>query len=368
MAAISTKGGEVLNKYVLAKILAFDDSASDAAAACIAKGWGEVRRGPPLLIGSDACIIGAMSISPDNTMLAVGTNWSDPNGFCESEVVLYDTRTGKLRFQLLPRHRERNVVRCISFSPDGAAIAVGSSIGLELYDAATGELRRRIMGGDVYFAQIGSNGMVLACGNGESTLFEPLTGAGGSTYQRRWRFVHRSSTATASFSPDSRMLAVDGYRNFVSLRILDTVTHALRRLALNHMCDTVAFSPDGATIAVGHQNVVGLYDCATGGLQREHVLERDNHHVLTVAFSSAGRLLFTAQFELLEIHCYATDDGILQRELDLFGLGKLGHGNYKSEFSKDGSLLAVVGNNYIALCDVATGKRRLGPRQTTSIA
>ena len=32
MAAIRTKGGEVLNKYILAKIFAFDDSASDARA------------------------------------------------------------------------------------------------------------------------------------------------------------------------------------------------------------------------------------------------------------------------------------------------------------------------------------------------
>ena len=49
MAAIRTKGGEVLNKYILAKIFAFDDSASDARTPCIARGWDAVRRGPPVL-------------------------------------------------------------------------------------------------------------------------------------------------------------------------------------------------------------------------------------------------------------------------------------------------------------------------------
>jgi len=47
--------------------------------------------------------------------------------------------------------------------------------------------------------------------------------------------------------------------------------------------------------------------------------------------------------------------------MDLFGLGR---GILKTEFSPDGSLLAVVGSNSnVALYDVATATRRLVPRR-----
>ena len=58
----------------------------------------------------------------------------------------------------------------------------------------------------------------------------------------------------------------------------------------------------------------------------------------------------------------ATNDTNIKRsELDLYGLGS---GVRKSEFSPDGSLLAVVGSNSnVALYDVATATRRLVPRR-----
>ena len=50
-----------------------------------------------------------------------------------------------------------------------------------------------------------------------------------------------------------------------------------------------------------------------------------------------------------------------QWALDLFGLGR---GILKTEFSPDGSLLAVVGSNSnVALYDVATATPRLVPRR-----
>ena len=38
MALIRSKGGVVLNKYLVARVFAFDDHASEARAACVAKG------------------------------------------------------------------------------------------------------------------------------------------------------------------------------------------------------------------------------------------------------------------------------------------------------------------------------------------
>ena len=46
----NSKGGVVLNKYLVARIFAFDDHESEARAACVAKGWEDVRRGPLWLV------------------------------------------------------------------------------------------------------------------------------------------------------------------------------------------------------------------------------------------------------------------------------------------------------------------------------
>ena len=44
MAAFRSKGGLVLNKYLLARVFAYDDHAEEVRAACVAKGWGDVPR------------------------------------------------------------------------------------------------------------------------------------------------------------------------------------------------------------------------------------------------------------------------------------------------------------------------------------
>ena len=88
-------------------------------------------------------------------------------------------------------------------------------------------------------------------------------------------------------------------------------------------------------------------------------------HVSAVAFSATGALLFTCVVDTQlnmsgRIFLYDTNDRPRRRELDLYGLGR---GIRKTEFSPDGSLLAVVGSNSnVALYDVATATRRLAPR------
>jgi hypothetical protein len=102
MAAIRTRGREVLNKYILAKIFAFDDSASDARTPCIARGWDAVRRGAPLFIGPDnvSWTTSDIAISPDNATIAVANNFADPRVLFR--VVLYDARTGERQRHLAP--------------------------------------------------------------------------------------------------------------------------------------------------------------------------------------------------------------------------------------------------------------------------
>ena len=51
MAMIRSKGGVVLNKYLVARVFAFDDHASEARAACVAKGCPPGAREAPATAG-----------------------------------------------------------------------------------------------------------------------------------------------------------------------------------------------------------------------------------------------------------------------------------------------------------------------------
>ena len=84
MAEFRTDGGGVLNEDLVRKVFEYDDHAEEARAACIAKGWGDVRRGPPWMIDTGVVLDGTghkgyttttcVTISADNSMLAVCNN------------------------------------------------------------------------------------------------------------------------------------------------------------------------------------------------------------------------------------------------------------------------------------------------------
>ena len=95
MAAIRSKGGLVLNKYLLARVFDYDDHADEARTACIAKGWGDVRRGPPWMIETGPGYTTCVTISADNSMLAVCNNfdiygYESKYGANDVQLPLYD--------------------------------------------------------------------------------------------------------------------------------------------------------------------------------------------------------------------------------------------------------------------------------------
>ena len=117
----NSKGGVVLNKYLVARVFAFDDHESEARAACVAKGWEDVRRGPPWLVPlveeelkstPSKLAPSKLAVSPDHSI--------DLYGF-----------GGRL-----------GPVRKSEFSKDGSLLAVvGFNHNIALYDAATGNQR-----------------------------------------------------------------------------------------------------------------------------------------------------------------------------------------------------------------------------------
>lgn len=109
----------------------------------------------------DAADSGASAVSPDGQRLAVAAG---------SDVVLFDTRTGKV----LAKNRQATGVRALAFSPDGKLIASGTVGGsAALLDSATGQTVRQakvsrpvVM---VVFAP-GGAALIIATDNGEHVL------------------------------------------------------------------------------------------------------------------------------------------------------------------------------------------------------
>ena len=54
MAEFRTDGGGVLCEDLVRKVFEYDGHADEARAACVAKGWGGVRRGPAWIVETDA--------------------------------------------------------------------------------------------------------------------------------------------------------------------------------------------------------------------------------------------------------------------------------------------------------------------------
>ena len=108
--------------------------------------------------------------------------------------------------------------RLVSFSPDARLLAVGTYIGVWLYDVAT------------------SREVALLPG----------------TY-----------VANLAFSPDGSMLASGGSYRDRTFKLWDVASgHLVETIDLE--AEALAFSPDGTTLAFGSNYGIGLWDLATG--------------------------------------------------------------------------------------------------------
>ena len=227
------------------------------------------------LIG-DTGDIGSVAFSPDGQTLASGS-W-------DNTIRLWDPHTGKLKRTLTDHIRS---VTSVMFSPDGQTFASGGDEQtIRLWNTTTWQVER-ILTGHTHLVEVlafSLDGLTLASGSRDETirLWNPHTGNHIRTLPAT------SPVNRLTFSPDGGTLASASWDN--TIRLWNPHTGKLKRTLLNQggWVNPVAFSSDGATLAIGNRGI-SLWDIETG--QYKKPLARDIGDAVSVVFSSDGTML-----------------------------------------------------------------------------
>jgi RNA polymerase sigma factor (sigma-70 family) len=245
----------------------------------------------------------------------------------------------------------------LAYSPDGETIASGTEIGLRLWDAKTGRLRRQVE------AKINYRGALAFDPKGktvhlyEDGVFRSID-AGTGKEVRRLHMPKAKDAYHGQFAPDGRSLAVALPDR--SVLLLDVATGE-ERVSLKPKDDGfphITFRPDGKALALsGSSPLVQLFDTREGTALFE--LQTPLKAVNRMTFSGDGKKLLTAgRFDEPAVIW----DLSTRKELCRLTGSGVEHDPRCAAISPDGKLIAIGSQfKYVVLYEVATGKevRRL---------
>jgi WD40 repeat protein len=252
--------------------------------------WDVRRRkslGPPLAEASD---VGSTSVafSPNGRILASAS-------VGRKTVQLWDVHQRNALG--LPLEGHAGDVTSVAFSPDGSILASGSTDKtVRLWDVRN--LSRKpiapVLRGDadsITSVAFSPDGRTLVSGSPAGTV--QLWDAARHEPFGPQLPGHRDPVFSVAFSPDGRMFASSGD----AVRLWDTHTRKpLGMLPTDDGSLSVAFSPDGGTLAAGGNGTVQLWD-VRGRKPLGPPLEGHTDDVTSVAFSPDGRTLASSSFD-----------------------------------------------------------------------
>ncbi len=236
----------------------------------------------------------------------------------------------------------QDLVGGISFSPDGQIVATAS--GAPFPDTRDSSIRLWRISDGTQLQQFPGHG------NGTFSIdYSPdgqtLVSGGGDDLVKIWRTSdgallrtlsgHGFSVQSVAYSPDGTLIA-SGAEDIRIWRASDGV---LLRILPNQNTETLAFSPDGATLAAGVDssgNNLKFWRVADGTLLRT-IDANPGSYVQSVAFARDGQSVLTGSGYSFQIRRWRVTDGALLADYDQ----ETGWGDFPSlpiAFSPDGAL------------------------------
>lgn len=268
----------------------------------------------------------------------------------------WDLTTGKL----IHTFQAPEGVPKIALSPNGKILAMIGEKTARLWDAATGKEIRTITAPQKDYRSLAfsPNGKVLAAGGADRNdhlvcLWDAATSEEIRTFQGRPREEKRRFQISpvhiysVAFSPDGKTLASAGDD---AVRLWD-IASAKQIHLFDPPCQNwcVAFTPDGKALAsVGHEEQIHLWDTASGKEILHYELPTDG--VRSLAFSPDGRILAAGDQDRIRLWDARTGQPIRDHR---------GHSSpvFSLTYSPNGKLLASGGEDEtVRLWDSATGK------------
>jgi WD40 repeat protein len=239
----------------------------------------------------DTAWIGALAFAPDGRTLAAAA--------ADESVKLWRVPAGSVRAVL----EHGTAVRSVSFSPDGTSLVSSGDDGtVRVWDSETGRRIKTLIGHDgpvlhVAFspdgsalATAGADGSVLLWDLEAETVVATLAG-------------HRGPVRHVVFSPTGHRLASAGAD--ATVKLWDSQT-GLLLTTLAEEAQSLAFSPDGAMLATGREETIGLWVMPSG--ESLGILDVNVDVAWSLEFSPDGALLaWVDDDEIVQIWDRRTD-------------------------------------------------------------